>query len=203
MKRKSIALAASLTLNALFLVVLTSMSKPVQIERFSDASAMHATVFGKGIRASSMKGADYARSKPPPIAPKIPVLELPSSLLEGMGENTSTPRKTFSSLSQVPQSNLAFKEDAVDIPAEILKRIPPAYPMQAQEQGIEGFVEYRLHINVRGEVEHLTLVQAQPLGYFEENARKALKEFKFLPAQYHGQVVPVIVRQRLNFRLEK
>jgi protein TonB len=68
-------------------------------------------------------------------------------------------------------------------------RIPPDYPRVAAQRGIEGFVVVRLWIGTRGEVSRAEIAQARPRGVFERAALKAVRRWRYRPAEVDGQAV--------------
>lgn len=96
---------------------------------------------------------------------------------------------------------LTMTEDAVDSLPEPRSRRPPEYPSKARERGIQGHVLLRLKISESGDVEQVKVVDAQPIGVFEEVAVAAVREWTFQPATYRGSPVAVSVSQKIPFRL--
>lgn len=82
-------------------------------------------------------------------------------------------------------------------------RIEPLYPRNAALNNIEGYVTLSFDINEQGKPINIEIIEAKPRGYFEQNARKALRKWKYLPKKESGKAVVVIEeRVTLAFQLE-
>lgn len=98
-------------------------------------------------------------------------------------------------------TDFIFKEEAVDTPPRVIKRVPPKYPWSAEKRGDEGFVIFKLQLSEQGHVQKIWTVESKPPGIFDEEAKKAVRQYRFSPATYKGKPVPVICRQKLVFKL--
>lgn len=78
-----------------------------------------------------------------------------------------------------------------------LKRIEPKYPVEAAEQGIEGSVILQFDIKVDGSVSNVKVVEANPVGVFEHNAKAALAKWTYHPL--HTAQTGMLVQ--LDFKL--
>ena len=81
--------------------------------------------------------------------------------------------------------------------------IPPNYPQRAQSAGIEGKVVLRFTITAEGRVDNLRVVEAEPKGVFDREARRAAERWRFAPRQENGQAVPREASKTLYFRLQE
>lgn len=85
-----------------------------------------------------------------------------------------------------------------------LVRIQPTYPRRAQERGIEGYAVVELTVNADGSVppNSVVIIDAEPKGYFENEAIKAARKFKYKPKVVNGvgQVVSG-VHYRFSFNI--
>jgi protein TonB len=82
-----------------------------------------------------------------------------------------------------------------------LVRIPPEYPQRAAAKGVEGFVVLRFIITETGEVEAPEVMRAEPPGYFESAARRAVARWKYQPQIRDGKPTRVVAMARLRFEL--
>lgn len=204
MKVRIVALLSSLTINAILMVLLLGATDAPATQSIASKNPARSTLIGeKMIMHNTLQAGKESHVQESSMHRSLPELNLPSALQANTFQNTGMNLKSNLSNDQLWRAELAFKESAVEKAPRIIKRTPPSYPISAKEQRIEGYVEYKLQINTAGEVQNLWLLKAEPAGYFEENASQALREFKFAPAEIAGQAVPVVVRQRLNFRLEE
>ena len=91
-------------------------------------------------------------------------------------------------------------EQAVDVPARLVRGEAPTYPPAAQGEGVEADVKLEMVVSREGTVE-----SARPLGSnghgFDEAAARAARRFRFAPALKDGQPVRVRVGWTVQFRL--
>ena len=64
----------------------------------------------------------------------------------------------------------------------------PVYPPEARAQGVEGYVELRYAVTVDGTVESLRVVDAKPVGVFEEAALNAVRAWRYKPMVIEGEI---------------
>jgi protein TonB len=104
-------------------------------------------------------------------------------------------------------SNQSFLGDATvgmgfgDSDVIPLVRQNPVYPEKAKRRKIEGYVTARLAINPEGTVDDVEIIDAQPRGVFEREARRALFRYKFKPKMEDGKPVGQIATQTIEFNL--
>jgi len=78
----------------------------------------------------------------------------------------------------------------VDVRAEPLNDPPLVYPLRAYQMRVRGKVTLRILINERGGVDDVTVVEAEPRGYFfEDAALEATRALQFSPAMRFGHRV--------------
>ncbi len=70
-----------------------------------------------------------------------------------------------------------------------LVRVNPLYPPRAQARGVEGWVLLEFTITPEGRTKDITVVDADPRGYFERAATDAVKKFKYKPRVEDGVAV--------------
>ena len=140
------------------------------------------------------------RSRRDPKAPQKPKQEMQQDL---------------SRLSQASSSvgNVRFSVDMPDIEIDMgggiqiareltpLVRIPADYPLGPLAKGIEGWVELRFTVTESGSVTDIEVLRAQPEGYFERAARRAVAKWKYQPQMSDGKPVAVITYTRLRFEI--
>ncbi len=90
----------------------------------------------------------------------------------------------------------------VDVQPRLRQYRPPLYPPRARGQGVEGKVVVRCVVTAGGRVKEEKIIQANPAGYFEQAALKAVKKWTFVPATLNGEKVPVYVDIPLSFTLD-
>ncbi|WP_298439326.1 energy transducer TonB [uncultured Ferrimonas sp.] len=98
-----------------------------------------------------------------------------------------------------PSNAMARDGDATPI-----VRIEPRYPVKAARDGKEGYVVLSFTINELGGVEDVKVVQAEPRRLFDQEARRALRKWKYKPKIVDGKPVKQTGQQvRLDFALDK
>ena len=118
----------------------------------------------------------------PPVAPKVPVPEVKAS---------PQPRAPAST---VPRG--------VSRAAVLLERTTPQLPARARRSGIlEGFVSVAFTIDRTGTVTKAKVVQAEPAGLFDDVALRAIRTWRYQPAQTNGAAVES--RQRVTIRFKE
>lgn len=95
----------------------------------------------------------------------------------------------------------AFKSIEVDQPPRLLRSVPPQYPFDAQQKGIEGRVVLRFVVDCGGRVQEPQVVEAEPEGIFEESALAAVVKYLFKPAMKGGKAVDCIVKLPIGYDL--
>ncbi len=116
-------------------------------------------------------------------APEMEAMDLetaPSQLnMDGMG------------ISAQPQMALAggVGVGSADMDIVPLVRVNPRYPPRAQSRGIEGWVHLRFTITPQGTVDDVQIVDADPKGYFERSAKRAVGKYKYKPKIEDGKPV--------------
>ena len=103
-------------------------------------------------------------------------------------------------LSSKPRATV-MTEDAVDSKPKATRRTAAAYPKRARAKGIEGFVRMSLLIDEAGRVARMKVLESQPAGTFDEEAKQAVRQWTFQPAMYQGAPVKVWATQTVRFQL--
>ena len=84
-----------------------------------------------------------------------------------------------------------------------LVRIEPDYPSRAMNRGVEGWVLVQFNITPAGTVKDAKVVDAQPKGYFEDAALKAIGRWRYNPKIEGGVAVERRgIQMVLRFNLE-
>ena len=97
--------------------------------------------------------------------------------------------------------DVVMTDDSVDVPPKPAQRTPMKYPPEARQKGITGYVTVNLLINAQGQVEKVKVLESQPGGVFEDAAVKAVRGWRFEPAEYEGESVKVWAKQKIRFNL--
>ena len=104
-----------------------------------------------------------------------------------------------------PAEEVAIAEPEKIIPAKVISRSPPDYPKRAASRDIEGWVQVKFSIDVKGEPFNVVVVEAEPKGVFDKAAIKSIEKWRFSPARSETTGLPVAstnVSTKLNFQLQ-
>ena len=85
-------------------------------------------------------------------------------------------------------------------PPQVLYRAEPRYLEPARRAHVQGVVELDLAVDASGRVVRVDVLRALPLGLTEE-AERAVRQWRFRPAERNGQPVPVRFSVIVNFTL--
>ena len=98
--------------------------------------------------------------------------------------------------------NVVYEAGEVDEQAQVLKEVQPTFPARAKKLGVSGYVKVMIVIDAYGEVSQANVMSLDPPGYgFETEALKAVRQWKFSPAQLGGY--PVAQKATKEFRFVK
>jgi TonB family protein len=86
-------------------------------------------------------------------------------------------------------------------PPVALQREAPAFPAAVRAIGIEGSVEVALTILRDGKVGWVSILHADPPGYFEQAAVAGVRGWRFEPARQNGTAVECRMLTRVRFTL--
>ena len=98
------------------------------------------------------------------------------------------------------EGNRVYLGRQVDQKARLLAKPEPGYPRGARRRRVRGEVVLRMVLAASGKVEKITVVKGLPEGVTEE-AIKAARQIKFLPAEREGRKVSQRVTVVYNFNL--
>lgn len=124
------------------------------------------------------------------------------------GVDFGIPEYNLGELTQVSDSlvgdmeNLVMTEDSVDKKPTPTYRTPVAYPPRAKSKNIEGRVIVNILIGKDGSVKKAKIVEAEPIGVFEESVMNSIQSWRFNAATYKGQPVEVWVSLPMEFSLQ-
>lgn len=78
-----------------------------------------------------------------------------------------------------------------DNSATPIVRVQPKYPIKAARDGIEGWVSLSFSIDPVGRVTNVSVIDSQPNRVFDNEAKKALKRWKYKPQIKDGKAIRV------------
>ncbi len=98
-------------------------------------------------------------------------------------------------------TKMRFGLNEVDQKPMSITTLRPRYPYRAKNMSIEGYVTVHFLVDRNGTPRELTIVKADPKGFFEKAARKAVPRWRFKPGKKAGRPVGVWVEMTIRFEL--
>lgn len=136
--------------------------------------------------------------RPPPLVPRVPKISLANS---SAPNNVVMLSPSFNPNASLSPMGLSVGSDQDVLP---LVRIPPQYPMRAEEMGIQGWVIVQFDISKIGTVIHAVVIEAKPRGIFDRAALRAIVHWRYSPQIEDGAPVERVgVRTMIRFELSK
>ena len=146
------------------------------------------------------------RSRRDPRAPEKPLVEQQQTLRQLVQSSASGPGITDLRI-DVPAMEIEIGVNIGDIhiARELtpLVKVPPEYPQRAMAKEIEGYVVLRFIVTETGSIEAPEVLHAEPEGYFEKAAKRAVLRWKSQPQFREGKPIRAISITRITFALEK
>ncbi|ALZ74444.1 hypothetical protein ATY27_00775 [Rheinheimera sp. F8] len=138
---------------------------------------------------------------PPPVPQLIPKLTVPTSAEPGdLLDVPISAQQPVMSL-QGPTLETPAGHDKAATP---LVRIEPKYPPAAARDGVNGWVRLRFNIAADGRVTDVKVLAAEPRRVFDQEAMRALKNWKYQPKLENGRAVAQSdLEVQLDFRLDQ
>ena len=94
-----------------------------------------------------------------------------------------------------------YQLDQVDAPTKWIIHISPIYPKKAAEEQIEGWVKMSAVITENGKVSDIKVIDSQPKGIFESEAKRAFGKWLYKPALLNGKTVKVYREEIVEFKI--
>lgn len=139
-----------------------------------------------------------SRSKPPPAPIVGASLAGLSFGLEGLDGGLTDDASSL--LGDI--RNVVMTADTVDELPVPVQQAAPQPPARARQKGISGVVLVSLLIGVDGRVQDVDVLESRPTGVFDEAAITAVKQWRYTPAQYQGEPVPLRIDVPIRFDFE-
>lgn len=86
---------------------------------------------------------------------------------------------------------------------ELVRYVPPEFPLPARQKGMSGWVDVQFTVRTDGSVSDIAVVGAQPAGVFEQPATDAVRKWHYRPILRDGQPINQRARVRVRFALGK
>jgi protein TonB len=183
-------------------VVVTNLEQRIVIQRRAEEQRLKseeeaARLAERQARDQAAAAAQAAAQPAPPPEPARPVA-------------APAPEPTAPAPVQAPPTQVASAAPATSVATStapqnkdfaLVKRVNPSYPSQALRSRTEGWVELAFTITADGDVENISVVDAEPRRVFDREATRALGQWKFTPRVEDGKPVAAKARQRLTFNL--
>ena len=83
---------------------------------------------------------------------------------------------------------------------QVIKRVEPAYPLEARMNGVKGLVVLQVLIDKTGAVRQI-VVRKEFASGLSEAAVDAVRQWRFQPATLDGKPVDVVLNLTINFKL--
>ncbi|WKE67105.1 energy transducer TonB [Gallaecimonas kandeliae] len=94
-----------------------------------------------------------------------------------------------------------YQLEQVDAPSKWIIHISPIYPKKALEEKVEGWVKMSAVITENGKVTEIKVIDSQPKGVFETEAKRAFCKWVYKPALLNGKTVKVYREETVEFKI--
>ncbi|SDD81676.1 energy transducer TonB [Kordiimonas lacus] len=140
---------------------------------------------------------EIERVTPPPEPEPQPEVEVDrSASFDGFNFEVGPAPKPY-----INSTGTTFKLGVSDGERIPIVRVNPTYPRRALIDGVEGWVILDFTVSEMGTVENAVVIDANPKGYFERAALKAIQKFKYKPTVVDGQPRASRGQFRMTFEL--
>lgn len=89
--------------------------------------------------------------------------------------------------------------DELPVPVQ---QVAPQPPARARQKGISGVVVVSLLIGIDGRVQDIDVLESRPAGFFDDAAVTAARQWRYQPALYQGEPVPLRIDVPIRFDFE-
>lgn len=105
---------------------------------------------------------------------------------------------------EMPIQTTLFTQSSMSAEALPLVQVSPRYPIEASQNGKEGYVVVGFDITAEGTVSNVRVLEANPKRVFDKAALSAVQNWKYKPKFDAGKAVPQLNQQvQLDFKLEQ
>ena len=148
-----------------------------------------------------------ASATPAPSAPAAPAPSAAPAQVQTQPQTQTPPAvsKTFSGRTIEETAPAGRKSGGIPIVSAepvLPRRVSPDYPDSAVRKGLQGSVDVRFTITVKGTVEDVAVVQADPPDVFDRAAVEAVKRWRYDPKTVDGVATESHAQVRLQFKLD-
>ena len=85
----------------------------------------------------------------------------------------------------------------------VIYAVPPGYPFEAEQKGIEGKVTVQFVVTKEGAVRDPIILESSPADVFDQAAMETVTQYTFKPGTKGGKAVDAIVRLPIAFQLSE
>jgi protein TonB len=146
-------------------------------------------------QSSSQKSVRAAPKEAPPVAPPKD-----TGMTTPVAKKSETPEEA-----EVNALNSAAGAPPAELPRfdpAYLNNQPPLYPAQSRRLGEQGKVLLRVYVLPNGSAREVVVSRSSGSERLDAAARRAVQNWKFIPAQLAGSVVSAWVLVPIKFSLE-
>ena len=137
-------------------------------------------------------------STPAPARPRIDHARAPST----QHARDAVPEPAAAESAGVAPDSTYYAARQLDVYPALTTPLDLRYSSRAAAAGVQGRALVLLLIDANGIVDEVSIVEAEPAGYFEDDARRAFTAARFTPARKDGRAVKSRVLVRINYGTE-
>ena len=141
----------------------------------------------------------FKMEMPKPDMSNIQIAKPKLEILTGRSPDSEEPTRTASTSGAAAGAGATTGNETR--PVRPVRMDAPQYPRDALRRGEEGHVIVEFTINAQGTTEDITIVEAEPRGSFDNEARRAVSRWTFEPALQDGRPIAQRIRHTLEFNL--
>lgn len=95
-----------------------------------------------------------------------------------------------------------FAASQLDRPLAAIAKAAPVYPPAAKRRNIEGWIKVTFLVDEQGQVDRVSVLDAEPEGVFDQAVLRCISSWRFKPGTKGGIAVKAVVEQTITFKLE-
>ncbi len=199
--RIPLAIALGLAANAALLMV----SGVLQHERALEAPPLFASAVSlTTVRPETAPEEERVREPDPPQQPPAPDFapELSRPAPGAPQLDLALPIPTLAAPDlRFDATGLVFEASELDTPPRVVTRLEPVYPYRARQRQVEGWVRVRFLVNPDGSLSDVSVLEAEPAGWFEESVLRNVPTWTVDPGVIDGEPVAAWMATTVRFEL--
>ncbi|MGB0467370.1 MAG: energy transducer TonB [Pontibacterium sp.] len=143
------------------------------------------------------------QTPPEPVKKPVPLIHKPISKAELTDKIVETEQSTEPAdkiaKPVVNHAQASARFEAVSYQ----QQVPPVYPRIARKRGQQGTVWLRAYVKASGEVGQVSVSESSGFRLLDKAALKAVRQWRFTPAQQDGHAQAAYVKIPVTFLLDK